>query len=82
MRIGAGEACRMERGEVAYLWVTEKAADKWRVSDWNCEPYWVPIDGFYVKADRELSDTTQKAPVIRIIGTGDRAQYYRFEKLK
>jgi len=60
---------------VEYLWVHRREGPRWLVSTWDADAKWMWIHGYQVTPDLELGK-----PVIRTIGTGKRAQYYRFER--
>lgn len=62
--------------DLEYLWViNRKDADRWLVSAWDGEPYWLPIAGVSTKPDLDFGK-----PVVRRIGNGYIAEHFRFER--
>lgn len=59
---------------VEYRWVHKISGNSFMVSQWNETPRWIDASRAHVKPDLD-----QGAPVVRKIGTGRIAQYYRFE---
>ena len=70
-----GQRMWLKPGAIQYLWVVRKESDRWQVSLWSGNLYWLRLDGLIVKPDLDLG-----TPVVRRIGSGHIAQYYRFER--
>ena len=63
--------------DLEYLWVlNRKDPDKWLVSLWDGEPYWLSVSGLNVQPDIAYG----VGPVVRVIGNGYIGQYFRFER--
>lgn len=65
-------------GAVMYLWVIRKMPGRWLVNNWDDIPVWLPMAGLDARPDV----TADGLPVIRRVGTGDIAEYYRFERCR
>lgn len=62
--------------EVVYLWVIRKDRfGYWLVSMWDGEPFRLDPDEWHISPD-----LNQGKPVRRVIGNGQKAQYFRFER--
>lgn len=65
----------LKLGAAKWMWVVRKLEDRWQVSLWGGDLYWLRLDGLKVKPDLDAG-----RPVVRWIGNGCLAQYYRFER--
>jgi hypothetical protein len=68
------------RGYARWMWVIEHDADGWLVSKWDGKEERYSALEYEAKPDLEYGPDGQRVPVIRTIGTGKTAQYFRFER--
>jgi hypothetical protein len=67
-------------GKAKWLWVIDRTAERWLVSDWNGNERWIMADAVEAKPDLARDLGGKRIPVVRRIGTGKIAQYFRFER--
>ncbi|KWT70739.1 hypothetical protein APY04_0800 [Hyphomicrobium sulfonivorans] len=65
----------LKPGAVQYLWVVRKLKDRWLVCLWSGDLVWLRLSGIEAAPDLDCG-----VPVIKWIGNGCLAQYYRFER--
>ena len=69
-----------EEQDLFYAWVLGSGDGVWRVTDWDGNAREIEASEFYARPDQEHIGGGRRQPVVRTIGTGQRAEYYRFER--
>lgn len=70
----------LKEGAPQYLWVLDRNTERWLVSDWQGNEAWLVADAVEAKPDLQRVEGERRMPVVCRIGSGQPAQYFRFER--